>query len=81
MADVETTHTPNGGTTIIEKHSGNGGMILLSIVLLIAIVVAGLYLFGRQSSENVRDTAITGAAHSVSSAADKVGGAASDSSH
>jgi uncharacterized protein YneF (UPF0154 family) len=78
MADHETTTTPAGGTTIIERKS-SGGTILIAIVLLVAVVIGGFYLFGRQSSQNAKDNAITGAAQSVSSAADKVGDAASAS--
>ena len=77
MADIETTHAPSGGTTVIEKKSG--GTALLAIVLLIAVVVGALYLFSRAGSQNARDNAVTGAAQSVSSAADKVGSAATDS--
>jgi len=78
MADVETTHTPAGGTTtVVERSSGSSaGAILIAIVLLVAIVIGGLYLFGRQGSQNSRDAAITGAAKSVGSAADKAGDAA-----
>jgi len=75
MADVETTHVPAGGTTVIEKKGG-GGAALIAIVLLIAVIVGGFYLFSRAGSQNAKDNAVTGAAKSVSSAADKVGDAA-----
>lgn len=78
MADYETTHTPASGTTIIEKK-GSGGTILLAVVLLLAVVIGGFYLFSRAGSQNARDNAVTGAAQSVSTAADKVGSAASGS--
>ena len=64
-------------TTIIERDGGNGGMVLIAIVLLLAVVIGGFYLFSRSGAQNARDSAITGAAHSVSSAADKVGDSAS----
>jgi uncharacterized protein HemX len=77
MADVETTHTPAGSTTVVEKSgSGGAGAILIAIVLLVAVVIGGFYLFGRQGAQNSRDSAITGAAKSVGSAADKAGDAA-----
>jgi len=44
-------------------------------VLLIAVVIGGIYLFGRQGSENRKDAAISSAAKSVGGAADKVGDA------
>jgi uncharacterized protein HemX len=76
MAKTETTSTPAGSTTVIEKSGGNAGAILIAIVLLIAVAVGGFYLFGRQGAQNSKDAAITGAAKSVGSAADKVGSAA-----
>jgi hypothetical protein len=76
MADVETTHTPAGGTTTVVERGSSAGAVLIAIVLLVAIVIGGLYLFGRQGSQNSRDAAITGAAKSVGSAADKAGDAA-----
>jgi len=77
MAEYERTTTPANGTTVIEKRGG-GGTMVLAIVLLLAVIVAGLYLFSRAGSQNARDNAVTGAAQSVSTAADKVGSAASD---
>jgi len=76
MADVETTHTPAGSTTVVEKSGSGAGAILIAIVLLVAVVIGGFYLFGRQGAQNSRDSAITGAAKSVGSAADKAGDAA-----
>jgi flagellar basal body-associated protein FliL len=75
MADYETTSAPAGGTTIIEKKS-SGGTILIAIVLLLAVLIGGFYLMSRAGSQNAKDNAVTGAAQSVSSAADKVGDAA-----
>ena len=49
--------------------------IFAPIVLLIAVVIGGIYLFGRQGSENRKDAAISSAAKSVGGAADKVGDA------
>jgi len=74
MAEYE-THTPNSGTTIIERKS-SGGTILIGIVLLFAVLVGAFYLFSRSSAQNSKDSAIAGAAQSVGSAADKVGEAA-----
>ena len=76
MADVETTHVPAGGTTIVERKSSGAGAVLIAIALLVAVVIAGFYLFGRQGAQNSKDAAVSGAAKSVSSAADKVGDAA-----
>jgi uncharacterized protein HemX len=78
MSDNETTTTPAGSTTIIEKKSGGAG-ILIALVLLVAVAIGGWYLFSRSGAQNSRDTAVAGAAKSVSSAADKVGDAAAPS--
>jgi len=74
MATYE-THTPNSGTTIIERKS-SGGTILIGIVLLFAVLVGAFYLFSRSSAQNSKDSAIAGAAQSVGSTADKIGEAA-----
>lgn len=66
-------------TTIIER-GGSSGTMLIAIVLLIAVIVGGIYLFNMQQAQSSKDRAIAGAATSVSHAADKVGDAASDSS-
>jgi flagellar basal body-associated protein FliL len=76
MADTHTTS--DGHTTIVERRS-SGGTILIAVVLLLAVVVGAFYLFSRSTAQNAKDNAITGAAHSVSSAADKVGDSASGS--
>ncbi len=65
-------------TTIIER-GGSGGTVLIAIVLLIAVVIGGVYLFNMQQAQTGKDQAIAGAATSVSHAADKVGDAASGS--
>jgi len=66
-------------TTVIE-HRGSGGTMLIAIVLLIAVIVGGVYLFNMQQAQSSKDHAIAGAATSVSHAADKVGDAASGGS-
>lgn len=65
-------------TTIIERR-GSGGTVLIAIVLLIAVIVGGVYLFNMQQAQTSKDHAIAGAATSVSHAADKVGAAADGS--
>ncbi len=49
--------------------------MLIGIVLLIAVLIGGYYLFSRQGVQNSKDAAITSAAKSVGSAADKAGDA------
>lgn len=80
MSDVRTTDAePGTHTTIIERRGG-GGTVLLAIVLLAAVIVGGWYLFTMAPQQTAKDQAITGAATSVSHAADKVGDAASGGS-
>jgi hypothetical protein len=75
MADYESHSTAPGGTTIIEKK-GSGGTVLIALVLLVAVLIGGWYLFTTQGAQTNKDNAVAGAAKSVSSAADKVGDAA-----
>ena len=70
MAEEPTTHT-----TIIEKRS-SGGTMLIGIVLLIAVAIGAFYLFSQNSSETRKNDAITEAAKDVGGAAKDVGDAA-----
>ena len=63
-----------GHTTIIERR-GSGGTVLIAIVLLLALLVGGWFLMSQNASESRRDAAVTDAAQSIGSAADKVGDA------
>ena len=49
----------------------------IAIVLLIAVLVGGFYLFSRGGAENRRDAAVTSAAKSVGDTAKKAGDAIS----
>ncbi|WP_347091117.1 hypothetical protein [Sphingomonas parapaucimobilis] len=78
MADervTETSGTQQPHTTVIERRSGGG--MAIAIVLLIAVLVGGFYLFSRGSAENRRDAAVTSAAKSVGDTAKKAGDAIS----
>jgi hypothetical protein len=68
------THT----TTIIEKRGG-GGTVLIAIVLLIAVLIGGWYLYTTGNAKSSKDSAIAGAADSVSRTADKAGSAIDNS--
>jgi hypothetical protein len=80
MTDYRTTDAERGTHTTIIERRGGGGTILLAIVLLAAVVVGAWYLFTVAPAQSAKDKAITGAATSVSHAADKVGDAASGGS-
>ena len=81
MTDYRTENADRGThtTTIIEKR-GSGGTVLLAIVLLAAVIVGAWYLFTVAPAQSAKDKAITGAATSVSHAADKVGDAVDSNS-
>ncbi len=70
MAEERIVETPTTHTTIIERRGGGIGM-LIGIVILIAVLIGGYYLFSRQGAQNSKDAAITSAAKSVVNAADK----------
>ncbi len=72
MSDDRVTQTPH--TTIIERRSGGGGM-LIGLAVLIAVIVGAYLLFVRNDSEVAKNNAVTSAAKSVESTADKAGSA------
>ncbi|WP_022686716.1 hypothetical protein [Sphingomonas phyllosphaerae] len=72
MSDDRVTQTPH--TTIIERRSGGGGM-LIGLAVLIAVIVGAYFLFVRNDSEVAKNNAVTSAAKSVESTADKAGSA------
>jgi hypothetical protein len=79
MADIHTTEGQTGTHTTIVERRGGGGTGLIAIVLLIAVLIGGFYLFSTMGATNAKNDAVAGAAKSVGSAADKVGDAASGS--
>ena len=69
----EVTETPH--TTIIERR-GSGAGILIGVVLLIALVIGGFFLFNQSANDNRKTDAITQAAQDVGTGAQKAGDAA-----
>jgi len=69
----EVTETPH--TTVIERR-GSGAGILIGLVLLVAVIIGGFYLFNQSSNENRKTDAITQAAKDVGDGAQKAGDAA-----
>lgn len=71
--NVHTTHT----VITDEPSKSRGGAGWLIALVLLAVAIAGIYIFSQQSnSEIARNEAIAGAADSVSDAANNVGEAA-----
>ena len=69
----EVTETPH--TTVIERR-GSGAGILIGLVLLVAVIIGGFYLFNQSANDNRRTDAVTQAAKDVGSGAQKAGDAA-----
>lgn len=74
MTDNRVTETPH--TTVIERR-GSGGGLLIGLAVLIAVCIAAYFLLLRNDSETAKNNAITSAAQSVESTADKAGAAIS----
>jgi hypothetical protein len=66
-----------GGTVVVERSGGSGGLII-GLVLLVALVIGGIYLFNQNNRENAKTDAVTQAAKDVGGAAKDVGDAAQD---
>ncbi|MDR6787112.1 hypothetical protein J2Y58_000450 [Sphingomonas sp. BE138] len=73
MSDDRVTQTPH--TTIIERRRGGGGGVLIGLAVLIVVAVAAYFLVVRGDSETAKNNAITSAAKSVESTAEKAGSA------
>ena len=69
----EVTETPH--TTVIERR-GSGAGILIGLVLLVAVIIGGFYLFNQSANDNRRTDAVTQAAKDVGDGAQKAGDAA-----
>ena len=69
----EVTDTPH--TTVIERR-GSGAGILIGLVLLVAVIIGGFYLFNQSANDNRRTDAVTQAAKDVGDGAQKAGDAA-----
>ena len=80
---VTETHTTTTGpatpghTTVVERRSGGSGL-LIGLVLLVAVVIGGFYLFNQNRNDTIKTEAISDAAGAVGDSAKKVGDAASD---
>lgn len=73
MAD-NVTDTPH--TTVIERRS-SGGTVLIALILLLAVAIGAFFLFNQGRNDNLRTDAVTSAAKDVGDSAKKVGDSAS----
>ena len=72
---VDNSTPSNGTTTIIERRS-SAGTVLIGLVLLIAVAIGGFYLYNKSQNDNARTDAVTAAAQDVGDSAQKVGDSA-----
>lgn len=72
MAEDRVTQTPH--TVIIERRGSSTGLII-GIIALVVVCFAAYFLFVGSSSEVSKNNAISSAAKSVESTADKAGAA------
>jgi len=63
---------PDERTTVVKTGGNNLGLIFLALAIIAGVIVAIVFLQGKQS----KDDAVTGAASAVSEAAKDVGDAA-----
>lgn len=67
-----------GGTTYVDRGGSGVGGVIIGIAVLALVAIVAFFLLNQNHNDALRTNAVTGAAHSVSSAADSVGNAASN---
>ncbi len=73
---MATEHTER---VIVDRGGGMGlAGVLIGLAVLALVAIVGFYLISANNNDNLRTSAVTGAASSVSSAAQNVGQAAGD---
>lgn len=65
-----------GGTTYVDRGGSGVGGVIIGIAVLALVAIVAFFLLTQSRNDNLRTSAVTGAAHSVSNAADNVGSAA-----
>lgn len=78
MVDSYTTRDEAGRTTIIERRSGNGGLMVAMIVIVALVAAIAYFLFAQDARESRETDAAVSAAHSVGDAAQDAGRAIGD---
>ncbi|HEX7853956.1 MAG TPA: hypothetical protein VF503_09695 [Sphingobium sp.] len=78
MADGYSTKDGANRTTIIERRSGSGGLMIAMIVVIALVAVIAFFLFQQDAREQRQSDAVVGAARSVGDAAKDAARAVSD---
>lgn len=73
MSDDRVTETTIPHTTTIIERRGSGAGMLIGIAVILAVLIAGLFLFNQSKNESIETKAISSAAKSVGDTADKAG--------
>ena len=68
----------DGGTTYVDRGGSGVGGVIIGIAVLALVAIVAFFLLNQGRNDNLRTSAVTGAASSVSHAANNVGQAASD---
>jgi hypothetical protein len=66
-----------GGTTYVDRGGSGMGGVIIGIAVLALVAIVAFFLLTQNRNDALRTSAVTGAASSVSHAADNVGNAAS----
>jgi hypothetical protein len=87
MATERVTEHPDGttervverdsGTTYVDRGGSGVGGVIIGIAVLALVAIVAFFLITQNRNDSLRTSAVTGAASSVSHAADNVGSAAS----
>jgi predicted lipid-binding transport protein (Tim44 family) len=79
--DAGTPHADHGGsgvgTTYVDGGGSGVGGVIIGIAVLALVAIVAFFLMTQNRNDSLRTSAVTGAASSVSRAADNVGSAAS----
>ena len=88
MATERVTERPDGttervverdsGTTYVDRGGSGASGVIIGIAVLALVAIVAFFLLNQGRNDNLRTNAVTGAASSVSHAANNVGNAASD---
>jgi len=67
-----------GGTTYVDRGGSGVGGVIIGIAVLALVAIIAFFLLSQNRNDNLRTSAVTGAASSVGRAADNVGSAANN---